>query len=144
MGNKSVSLPLNKYEKRKTGEKQAMYQDDRRKTSPADTTFYKVMVTLNILAWLGLVAVLILFHYARPDFISGVQKYWGVEGVTTWSRDYIDAMIILLRVCLGLSLVSLIMKAKRSRRQNDSFGVNLIVLTIIVAVSLFTLATTAG
>ena len=112
MGNKSVSLPLNKYEKRKTGEKQAMYQDDRRKISPADTTFYKVMVTLNILAWLGLVAVLILFHYARPDFISGVQKYWGVEGVTTWSQDYIDAMIILLRVCLGLSLVSLIMKAK--------------------------------
>lgn len=144
MGNKSVSLPLNKYEKRKTGEKQAMYQDDRRKTPPADTTFYKVMVTLNILAWLGLVAVLILFHYARPDFISGVQKYWGVEGVTTWSRDYIDAMIILLRVCLGLSLVSLIMRAKRSRRQNDSFGVNLIVLTIIVAVSLFTLATTVG
>ncbi|NDW20908.1 hypothetical protein [Alteromonas hispanica] len=144
MGNKSVSLPLNLYEKRKTGEKQAMYQDDRRKTSPADTTFYKVMVTLNILAWLGLVAVLILFHYARPDFISGVQKYWGVEGVTTWSQDYIDAMIILLRVCLGLSLVSLIMKAKRSRRQNDSFGVNLIVLTIIVAVSLFTLATTVG
>lgn len=121
-----------------------MYQDDRRKTSPADTTFYKVMVTLNILAWLGLVAVLILFHYARPDFISGVQKYWGVEGVTTWSQDYIDAMIILLRVCLGLSLVSLIMRAKRSRRQNDSFGVNLIVLTIIVAVSLFTLATTVG
>ena len=120
------------------------HSEDRRKTPHADTLFYKIMLGLNLLAWAGLVVVLILFHYARPEFISGVQQYWGVKGQTGWTMSYVDAMVVLLRVCLVLSLVSTVMRARRSRRKNDSFGVNLIVLTIIVATSLITLATTVN
>lgn len=141
MGNKNVSLSTKGDEQYKMNTKALHNGDDRRKTPHADTLFYKIMLGLNLLAWAGLVVVLILFHYARPEFISGVQQYWGVKGQTGWTMSYVDAMVVLLRVCLVLSLVSTVMRARRSRRKNDSFGVNLIVLTIIVATSLITLAT---
>lgn len=141
MGNKNVSLSTKGDEQYKMNTKAFHNSEDRRKTPHPDTLFYKVMLGLNILAWAGLVVVLILFHYARPEFISGVQQYWGVKGETTWTMSYVDAMVVLLRVCLALSLVSTVMRARRSRRKSDSFGINLIVLTIIVATSLITLAT---
>lgn len=131
-------------EKYKMSTKPLHHSEDRRKTPHGDTLFYKVMLGLNILAWAGLVVVLILFHYARPEFITGVQQYWGVEGDNTWTMSYVDAMVVLLRICLVLSLISTVMRARRSRRKNDSFGINLIILTIIVATSLITLATTVS
>jgi uncharacterized BrkB/YihY/UPF0761 family membrane protein len=144
MGNKNVSLSMKGDEKYKMSTKPLQHSEDRRKTPHGDTLFYKVMLGLNILAWAGLVVVLILFHYARPEFITGVQQYWGIEGDNTWTMSYVDAMVVLLRICLVLSLISTVMRARRSRRKNDSFGINLIILTIIVATSLITLATTVS
>ena len=117
---------------------------ERRSTPRAQTPFYKIMLALNIVGWLGMVVVLILFHYARPDFISGVQQYWGIEGDTSWSEHHLTAMTIMLQVCLVVTLISIIMRARRNRRRSDSFGVNLIILFAIVAISLVTLATTLG
>ena len=54
---------------------------ERRSTPRSKTPFYKVMLGLNIVGWVGMVVVLILFHYARPDFISGVQQYWGIKAI---------------------------------------------------------------
>lgn len=117
---------------------------ERRSTPRSQTPFYKVMLTLNIAAWLGLVVALILFHYARPDFISGVQAYWGIKGDTTWSEKYVRAMSLMLLACLMLSVISMLMRARRTRRQHDKFGINLFVLLSIVAISLITIATTFG
>lgn len=115
---------------------------ERRSTPKSRTLFYKVMLALNILAWIGLVIALVLFHYARPEFISGLQLYWGIEGDESWSQVHMTAMIYMLLICLGLTLLSLFMRVKRTRRQKDRFGVNLIVLLVIVAISLITILTT--
>ena len=117
---------------------------ERRSTPRSQTPFYKVMLALNIVGWVGMVVVLVLFHYARPDFISGVQQYWGIEGDTTWSESHLSAMTIMLQVCLIVTLVSIIMRARRNRRRSDSFGINLLILFAIVGISLITLATTLG
>lgn len=117
---------------------------ERRSTPRSQTPFYKVMLALNIVGWVGMVVVLVLFHYARPDFISGVQQYWGIEGDTTWSESHLSAMTIMLQVCLIVTLVSIIMRARRNRRRSDSFGVNLFILLAIAGISLITLATTLG
>ena len=117
---------------------------ERRSTPRSKTPFYKVMLGLNVFGWVGMVVVLILFHYARPDFISGVQQYWGIEGDSSWSEGHLSAMTIMLQVCLIVSLVSIVMRARRNRRRTDSFGVNLIILFAIAAISLITLATTLG
>ncbi|WP_394220908.1 hypothetical protein [Alteromonas gracilis] len=117
---------------------------ERRSTPRAKTPFYRIMLALNIIGWIGMVVVLILFHYARPDFITGVQEYWGIKGDTTWSETHLSAMTIVLQVCLIVSAVSIIMRARRTRRENDSFGVNLFILFGIATISLATLAITLG
>lgn len=117
---------------------------ERRSVDRAQTPFFKVVIGINILAWVSMVAVLVLFHYARPEFITGLQKYWGIEGDTSWSESHLSAMTIMLQVCVVLSLVSIVMRAKRNRRKTDSFGVNLFILIAIALISLITLATTLG
>lgn len=100
---------------------------------------YRVMMTLNIMAWLILLAALILFHYARPEFISGVQTYWEIEGRTEWSQKHLRYMLWLLQICLVTTIVTLLMKRKRGRRKQDSKGVNVMMLLFITVVSLITL-----
>ena len=115
---------------------------DRRSTPRVSNYFYRATLALNILGWIALVAALVLFHFARPDFISGVQLYWGAEGDTTWSSEYVYAMTIMLLICVAMSLLSLLMRARRTRRRGDRFGINLFVLFGIALISLLTLATT--
>ncbi|MFT7260981.1 MAG: hypothetical protein ACI9MS_002853, partial [Glaciecola sp.] len=90
----------------------------------------------------ALLVALILFHYARPEFISGVQKFWGVEGRLYWSKWHIDGLLATLQVCLSLSLISMILRVRRKRRKTDSFGVNLFILIGITIISLITIYTT--
>ena len=115
---------------------------ERRSTPRTQTPLFKVMLTLNVIGWVSLGVALILFHFARPDFISGVQSYWGVEGKNSWSPEYVRAMLGVLQLGLGVSLVSIVIRARRSRRRGDTFGSNLIVLAVIAAVSLITIVTT--
>ena len=117
---------------------------DRRQTPASKEPLFRIMVILNIVAWFSLLAALILFHYARPEFISGVQKFWGVEGRIYWSEDHIDGLLATLQVCLGLSLVSMLLRFRRNRRKTDSFGVNLFILAAITIISLITIYTTMG
>lgn len=118
-------------------------QEDRRSVQRSETVFFKIMLTLNVLGWSSLVVVLVLFHFARPDFISGVQEYWGIQGRDVWVPEYVSAMRVILQICLSVSLVSIVMRARRSRRQGDNLGVNLIILIIIATISLITLLTMA-
>ena len=115
---------------------------DRRQTPASKEPLFRVMVILNVTAWFSLLAALVLFHYARPEFISGVQKFWGVEGRIYWSQDHVDGLLTTLQVCLGLSLTSMILRLRRNRRKTDSFGINLFILATITTLSLITIYTT--
>jgi len=114
---------------------------DRRQTAANKEPLFRVMVILNVSAWISLLVALVLFHYARPEFISGVQKFWGVKGRIDWSQEHIDGLLATLQVCLGLSLVSMILRVRRNRRKTDNFGVNLFILVAIAVISLITLYT---
>lgn len=115
---------------------------DRRQLPASKEPLFRIMVILNVTAWISLLAALVLFHYARPEFISGVQKFWGVEGRIIWSQAHVDGLLATLQVCLGLSLISMILRLRRNRRKTDSFGVNLFILVVITIISLITLYTT--
>ena len=116
---------------------------ERRKKSREQDTYYKVVVSLNSLAWLSLLICLILFHFARPEMVSGVQQFWGIEGRTSWSAEYIDALVMLLQACLVTSLVTMFLRSRRSRRKSDRYGVNLFILAGISSLILVTLNATA-
>ncbi|WP_296053120.1 hypothetical protein [uncultured Alteromonas sp.] len=115
------------------------FGQERRKKSREQDTYYQVVVTLNSLAWLSLVICLILFHFARPEMVSGVQQFWGIEGRTSWAPQYIDALIMLLQGCLVTSLLTMFLRSRRNRRKTDRYGVNLFILAGISSLSLVTL-----
>nr|WP_297347393.1 hypothetical protein [uncultured Glaciecola sp.] len=115
---------------------------ERRLTAARKELLFRIMVIFNVTAWIALLVALILFHYARPEFISGVQKFWGVEGRLYWSKGHIDGLLATLQVCLSLSLISMILRVRRKRRKTDSFGVNLFILIGITIISLITIYTT--
>lgn len=115
---------------------------ERRLMVASKELLFRIIVIFNITAWISLLVALVLFHYARPEFISGIQKFWGVEGRVYWSKEHIDGLLATLQVCLGLSLTSMILRVRRNRRKTDSFGVNLFILVAITIVSLITIYTT--
>jgi uncharacterized membrane-anchored protein len=112
---------------------------ERRKRSRSKDWLYRCVLALNLTAWILWIVSLIVFHYARPDFIAGVQVYWGIEGRDFWSQTYVEQLLWLLQGCLILSFVALILRAIRTRRQADRFGMNLLVLVSSSLVSLLIL-----
>ncbi|MFC4698924.1 hypothetical protein ACFO4O_01960 [Glaciecola siphonariae] len=118
---------------------QTKRKHERRKIARSEDLFFQFVVGLNITAWMLLVVSLVVFHYARPEFISGVQTYWGIEGRDFWSQAYLQRLLALLQACLGLSLIAFLLRARRNRRHSDPLAVNLLVLAGISLVSLFTL-----
>jgi len=113
--------------------------EERRKTNRKNNRLYQIVVGLNVVAWCLLVGALILLHYARPEFITGVQNYWGIEGRDVWSQDHLGGLLTLLQVCLFTTIVTIVLRSRRNRRKSDRFGVNVLILLVISVTSLVTL-----
>ena len=111
--------------------------ENRRKTPRSHDKFYQIVLGLNIFAWVVFIAALIVFHYARPELISGVQEYWGVEGRQDWSFSLSYYLLGLLAICTSLSLGVLILRKYRNRRESDYFGINVVILLLISITVLF-------
>jgi hypothetical protein len=110
--------------------------DNRRKQPLVQDRLFQIMIGVNVVGWIVFIAALLVFHYARPEFISGVQDFWGVTGREEWSISLSFYLISLLFGCVGLSLAVLLLKLRRTRRQNDYFGINGFVLLIVASISL--------
>ena len=114
-------------------------QPDRRRKSRDKDGFYQFVLTVNSVCWLVLIGALVVFHFARPEMVTGLQTYWGIEGRATWSEEHVDALIMLLQLCLGMTLLTMLLRSRRNRRREDNYGVNLFILAGISMLSLFTL-----
>lgn len=112
---------------------------ERRKQSRQHDWLYRVVVGLNIVAWLVLISALVLFHYARPEFITGVQNYWEIDGRDFWSKEHLADLLSLLQICLFITVFTIALRSRRNRRKKDRFGVNILILFVILVVSLVTL-----
>lgn len=109
---------------------------NRRSKPRTRDVFYRCVVGINVLAWSLLVVAFMVFHLARPDFIAGVQRYWGIAGNTQWSWPHLEVFFLLVQSALVMSLLTLLLSIRRNRRRNDDFGVNVYVLMGIGLVTL--------
>lgn len=104
---------------------------NRRYTPRERDVLYKIVVTINVMAWGLLFAAFIVFHFARPDFITGVQRFWNIPGQTDWSQDHVGVIFLLVKACLILTLSTMLLRIRRNRRRGDNYGINLYVLTVV-------------
>ncbi len=109
---------------------------NRRKLPREKDRFFQCLVALNVLGWFVFLGALLVFHDARPEFISGVQLFWGIEGRSQWSQTLSVYLVGLLSVCVLISVIVLIMKRHRNRRETDYYGINGYVLMFTAASSL--------
>jgi hypothetical protein len=115
---------------------------DRRVIPRAEDMLYRIAIGLNVLAWILLVGALVMFHFARPELVIGLHDYLGIESRTEWSDTHVIGLNALLKSCLVLTLVSMVLNQRRSRRQADRTGINLFILVAVVVISLLTLQIT--
>ena len=101
---------------------------DRRQTPKNKDMIFRLVNVGNIIVWVIFVAALVIFHYARPETISGVQRYWGVSGRQEWNEVLTLWLLGLLAVCTLLSTVLIFMRKQRNRRKNESWWSNLLFL----------------
>ena len=112
---------------------------NRRKSPREKDRFFQYMVFINVLGWFVFIGALLVFHDARPEFVSGVQAFWGIEGRQEWSKTLTLYLAGLLSLCVIISLTVLIMKRRRNRREKDYFGINGYVLMLTAISSLIIL-----
>ncbi|MGS2720536.1 hypothetical protein [Paraglaciecola aestuariivivens] len=112
---------------------------NRRKLPREKDRFFQCLVALNVLGWFVFLGALLVFHDARPEFVSGVQAFWGIEGRQQWHQSLLGYLIGLLSLCVLISLIVLIMKRQRNRREQDYYGINGYVLMFTAASSLIIL-----
>ena len=109
---------------------------NRRKTLREKDKLFQIIVGINVFGWFIFIAALLVFHYARPEFISGVQEFWGVSGREGWSSSLSFYLFGLLAMCVAISVTVLILKRLRNRREKDYFGINGYVLLFVALASL--------
>jgi hypothetical protein len=108
-----------------------------RRKSPRENDFlFKFMIGINVVGWFVFIGALLVFHNARPEFISGVQEFWGVTGRKEWAPELSYYLIALLSTCVAISISVLLLKRRRNRREKDHFGINGYVLLIVASASL--------
>ncbi len=89
---------------------------ERRKT----TDFWaKLLFYLNILAWILLVVILLIFHRAQPEFESVFDRFYRLRLRTYWDIQYLYYLIYVVTTGIVISLAGLILGLYRGRREKD-------------------------
>ena len=104
---------------------------DRRQTPKTKDLLYRFVIAGNVLVWLVFVGAMTVFHYARPEQISGVQRFWGITGREEWHASLTVWLLSLLAICTLLSAVLIFLRKQRNRRKNESWFSNLTFLGLV-------------
>lgn len=92
---------------------------------------------LNLLSWMIFVAALGLFHYARPEVFYLTAMFHDVPVRTVWIESLKNWLLITLYFNVAVSMLTLFINQRRSKRASDHRRYNLVFLVLIVAAFLF-------
>lgn len=109
---------------------------NRRKKPREQDRLFQTVLGINAFGWLLFVAALVVFHYARPELVTGLQSFWGVQGRENWSQQLTFYLVALLSGCVLTSALVLLLKRQRNRRKKDRFGLAGLVLLVVALLSL--------
>ncbi|MFC7001727.1 hypothetical protein ACFQMB_09550 [Pseudobowmanella zhangzhouensis] len=78
--------------------------DERRQGKDAGVRFLELA---SIGGWIMFIIASIIFHFARPELQTGVQRFWGIETRAEWNATLLPYLQGLLAICVLLSLAAL-------------------------------------
>lgn len=114
---------------------------DRRHKPIEKERLFIVTVIGNIVLWVLFTGALILLHYARPEFITGLQEYWNIPGREHWLSEPQNLLKLLLISCIGLSLILIGLNSRRNRRKKDNIAFNVVFLLIVSIIAFLAVST---
>ncbi|MBV7315416.1 hypothetical protein [Shewanella sp. NIFS-20-20] len=81
---------------------------------------------VNLLCWLLFFIALGVFHYGRPEIDYGVLRHMDIAIRSEWLDGTQPFLYLLLLGCALLSITAFYLLKRRSRRQGDHRGYNLV------------------
>ncbi|MGY3896400.1 hypothetical protein [Aeromonas enterica] len=96
----------------------------------------RVLQGLVMLCWGGFIALLSLYHFARPQTAYGFLIYGGVKVRQSWDPVLTPWLVHGLWGCSVLTLAVLLFERQRCRRREDVGMVHLAILLLILIASL--------
>lgn len=86
---------------------------------------------LALVGWLLLVSALFIFDYAKPKVETFFERVYDIRLHQQWDMDLARYILWLMILGLLLSVVGLVINARRIRRRTDQWRLSLIFLGII-------------
>jgi len=112
---------------------------DRRKTIDF---WAKILFYLNILAWILLIIILLIFHRAQPEFETLFDRFYQLKLRTHWDIQYLYYLTYMVIFGIFISITGLLLGVFRGRRENDhkkALIITGIISIIMLWVSMFVL-----
>ena len=104
---------------------------DRRKTIDF---WAKLLFYFNITAWIVLLAIMLLFHRAQPEFETLFDRFWQLNLRTHWDIEFLYYLTYMVIFGIVFSIFGLILSMFRGRRENDHKKV--LILTGVISLVL--------
>ncbi len=79
----------------------------------------RLLFYLNILAWMLLVFMLVIFHQAQPEFDTVFDRFYQLNLRTDWDIQYLYYLIYTVVFGIFTCLSGLLLGVFRGRREND-------------------------
>jgi hypothetical protein len=104
---------------------------DRRKTNDL---WARILFYLNILAWILLIFMLLVFHRAQPEFETIFDRFYDLKLRTSWDIQYLVYLVYVVGIGIFVSLSGLMLGIFRGRRKKD--GKTALIITGIISLTL--------
>ncbi len=112
-------------------------QSDRRKSTDL---FGLVFIWMNIAACAGLIAAILIFHRAQPEFETFFDRFYHLQLRRYWDQNYVRFLVGVLGAGTLINAAGLLLSRYRGRRSTDHR--NLVLFLTILYSLLFVLSKT--
>jgi len=80
----------------------------------------RLLFVFNLVSWILLVIILLVFHRAQPEFESFFDRFYQLSLRTHWDNQFLFYLFFLVISGIIMSTLGLIIGLFRARRKNDS------------------------